>query len=255
MKKIAAFLCAAVVLFSLTLTAFAAPDTPADERQDQIPHADGQIEDHTDGMSGYAQGSTDAPTAATESVAEKQAQTDVATQAVTEPPKQVNTEAKDVVGGAKAPVKAEDDAVNRTAIIVVVICGAVLLVLLIVIIALLLRKKQPTEKSGSSHGLSVHGLPVKVEVLSGVCYNAGTEFRLRRNLTIGTDQGCDLVFDDPQMLPMHAVISAQSGIVVLEECDETGVTYIGGMKIFAPNRLRSGDIVTIGSTSFRIFFE
>ena len=76
-----------------------------------------------------------------------------------------------------------------------------------------------------------------------------------KNLTIGTDRGCDLVFDDPQMLPMHAVINADAEKLTIEECSETGITYIGGMKIFASNALRSGDVVTIGSTSFQIFFE
>ena len=57
------------------------------------------------------------------------------------------------------------------------------------------------------------------------------------------------------MRPMHAAISVTDGGIMLEETSDAGVTYIGGMKIFAPNRLRSGDIVTIGSTSFRVIFE
>ena len=146
-----------------------------------------------------------------------------ATQTATQPSTQPVTQPSTLTP-TSAP---EDPAVNSTALIVILVCGAVLLILLVIIIVLLMKKRK----------------------------NADLHFHLRRNLTIGCDSGCDLVFEDARMLPMHAVISRASGVVTIAECADTGNTYVGGMKIFAPNRLRSGDIVTVGSTTFRVFFE
>ena len=127
--------------------------------------------------------------------------------------------------------------------------------LLVIIIVLLMKKRKPADGDEVPRSGPSRGIPIRVEVLSGLCYNADLHFHLRRNLTIGCDSGCDLVFEDARMLPMHAVISRASGVVTIAECADTGNTYVGGMKIFAPNRLRSGDIVTVGSTTFRVFFE
>lgn len=139
--------------------------------------------------------------------------------------------------------------------VIIIACAAVLLILLAVIAAVLLRKRSTPDGEHPTHAMTVRGLSVQIEMLEGMCYNRSLSFHLRRNLTIGTDKGCDLVLDDPALLPMHAVISRDSGVVTLRECGDTQNTYIGGMKIFLPNRLRSGDIVTLGTTSFRILFE
>lgn len=139
--------------------------------------------------------------------------------------------------------------------VIVIACAAGLLILLAVIAAVLLRKRKTADGEHPTHAMTVRGLSMRVEMLKGLCYNRGLSFQLRRNLTIGTDKGCDLVFEDPALLPMHAVIFRDAGNVCLRECGDTYNTYIGGMKIFQSNRLRSGDIVTLGNTSFQIFFE
>lgn len=273
MRKTAAFLLAIFLVFALSLTTFAdfGPERPqqpgpqggnldgdgvnddggddgADEPTDPVEEtasAETAAADETTAAENASQ-STDSA-----GVQETQSATDAAQEGSIAQQDGTNfLSAKD----AKAAEEASDGSANNGVIIAVIVCGSILLILLIVIAVLLLRKKQPHDDEDPDDGQG-RGMPVHIEVLSGLCYNANLDFRLRRNLTIGTDKGCDIVFEDKLMHPMHAVISADEKGVKLEEASAAGVTYIGGMKIFSPNRLRSGDVVTIGATSFCITFE
>ncbi len=271
MRKTAALLLALFLALSMSLTAFANVGPPGPQQpspQDGNLSGDGGNDDGNDGEP-FDEETAPAETSPTEA-------TEAAAQDITEAPLQETQPASDAteaesisqqdgtsIFGAQEsnpPVeKAAEDAregnQNNTVIVIVIVCGSILLILLIVIAVLLLRKKQPKSGGAASVSDTGPGLPVRIEVLSGLCYNANFDFRIRRNLTIGTDKGCDLVFEDKAMHPMHAVIIADNNTVMLEESSAAGVTYIGGMKIFSSNRLRSGDVITIGSTSFRITFE
>lgn len=252
MKKIAALALSLLLLFSLSLTAFASQElsdladdllssTEADAAEpapDMIAADDNENGRNAEGHNGreeYRARSTEVVEDASE------LPTELSTEKPTAAEKTENTEP-----AAEAAVTDRDDG-NQLVRIIVIVSGVLLLLLIIVLAVLLLRRNSSTVAGGST---------VRVEVLSGLCYNVNFEFNFRRGLTIGTAKTCDLVFEDPRMLPLHAVISrASGGRMTLSECDNTGNTYIGGMKIFAPNRLRSGDIITIGMTSFRVYFD
>ena len=269
MKRFAALLAMLVLVLSLSLTVFAS-ESPAEDAVGGILSGrenETVSEDHDDRPDGLeAAAEENAPTVQNNRVEAddssagdarpepSQTPTDQetqATQTATQPSTQPVTQPSTLTP-TSAP---EDPAVNSTALIVILVCGAVLLILLVIIIVLLMKKRKPADGDEVPRSGPSRGIPIRVEVLSGLCYNADLHFHLRRNLTIGCDSGCDLVFEDARMLPMHAVISRASGVVTIAECADTGNTYVGGMKIFAPNRLRSGDIVTVGSTTFRVFFE
>lgn len=264
MKKAAAFLLTLFLLLSVSVTAFAAPAPPdayPGGLREETAHDDEEFKGEPDGVPDDV---TKAPTEETAGTSpadapETTAETGtVETQSASDGRQadaldQQEPTGSDLTESGAADEDSEEE--NKSGLIIgVAVCGSILLILLIIIAVLLLRKKQPSGNNAPDDE-SGRGIPVEIEVLSGMCYNPGLKFRLRRNLTIGTDRGCDLVFEDAKMQPMHAVISAGESGVMLEEACEAGVTYIGGMKIFAPNRLRSGDIITIGSTSFRITFD
>ena len=143
-------------------------------------------------------------------------------------------------------ITAAADNGNRTAFIVTAVICVVLLIVLVIVGVVLYRKKKAE---------TVGGATLHIEVLSGLCYNADFGFPLSRELTVGTDRDCDLVFEDPAMLPVHAVIACSEGTLTVAACDDSGSVYVGGMKIFSPNRLRSGDIITVGTTSFKVYFD
>lgn len=252
MKRLSALALALLMLFSINLTAAAIElpidipeeiisldqegDTPEETEvtPDEGDHGDGNNGNHLD----FGQRETqadDATEAPSEPATEKSTEKPAATSA-TEQPAAENGEESDDPNGT-----------NKTVWVILIISGALLILLILVLIFVLLRKSTAAVAGGTA---------IRVEVLSGLCYNVDFEFSFRRGLTIGSGKDCDLVFEDPRMLPMHAVISREAGgVMTLSECGDTRNTYIGGMKIFAPNRLRSGDIITIGMTSFRVFFD
>lgn len=255
MKRFASLTAVLLLLCAVHLTAFAA-EAPSHSALKGI--ADIAETDAPDDADFFAPSdSTDAVTRQQTTADSKTKSSESADEAKTEPVTEPVTEkaTAPTEPATTAPLPAQPDPpVNHTAMIVVIACGAALLVLLLILSAILLRRKRPADSETVGRGVSLRGIPVQIEILDGACYNANLSFHLRRNLTVGTDKGCDLVFDDPLMQPMHAVITNSNGIVTIGECADAGVTSVGGMKIFAPNRLRSGDIVTIGSTTFRVFF-
>lgn len=261
MKKAAAFLLTLFLLFSLSLTVFADPGHPRAPYDENVQE-DGELQDEGNGVpDDPTQAPTDATDAAEPTDAQEPSGETGTTQSVPDGQHADALDKQEPTGSVLADpnindedAQDEEEENHQGVIIGVAVCGSILLILLIIIAVLLLRKKQPSGNHDPDIG-SGRGIPIEIEVLSGMCYNAELDFRLRRNLTIGTDKGCDLVFEDAKMRPMHAAISVTDGGIMLEETSDAGVTYIGGMKIFAPNRLRSGDIVTIGSTSFRVIFE
>lgn len=261
MKKAAAFLLTLFLLFSLSLTASADPGHP-EAPYDENVQENGELQDEKKGVpDDPTQDPTDATDAAEPTDVQEPSGETGTTQSVPDGQHADALDKQEPTGSVLADpnindenAQDEEEENHQGVIIGVAVCGSILLILLIIIAVLLLRKKQPSGNHDPDIG-SGRGIPIEIKVLSGMCYNAELDFRLRRNLTIGTDKGCDLVFEDAKMRPMHAAISVTDGGIMLEETSDAGVTYIGGMKIFAPNRLRSGDIVTIGSTSFRVIFE
>lgn len=97
---------------------------------------------------------------------------------------------------------------------------------------------------------------LRVEVLSGKCISRKKDFLLEHTLFIGSGKQCDVIWKDPDVAGQNTRIFVHEGIVYIEDLHSPCGTMIGGMRIFAPNRLRSGDIVSIGDcVQFRIFFN
>jgi len=89
---------------------------------------------------------------------------------------------------------------------------------------------------------------IRFEVERGRCLTRERSLCLVQDLIIGRSQECDLVFDEPDINDRNSRIIMQNGEIYLEDLDSTKGTAIGGMRIYAPNRLRSGDVITIGKT-------
>ena len=248
MKKITVLLLVLMLISSLSLTVFASPN-PIDVIDSIGDEILGEQSDHPDAEEGATPQADEGQKKEENYRSRRNPPAETPTGELSTEPATENTDETQLTSPSETIP--EDDAgaesSNRIVIVIVVASGALLLLLILALIIILVRKNAAAVAGGTT---------VQIEVLSGLCYNASFEFNFRRGLTIGTDKDCDLVFEDPKMLPMHAVISrAAGGRITLGECAQTHNTYIGGMKIFAPNRLRSGDIVTIADTSFRVFFD
>lgn len=97
---------------------------------------------------------------------------------------------------------------------------------------------------------------LRVEVISGKYASPKKDFSLEHMLIIGSEKKCDIIWKDPDVAARNTRIFIHEGIVCIEDLNSPCGTIIGGMRIFSPNRLRSGDIVSIGDhVQFRIFFN
>ena len=245
MKRIAALTAALLLMLSLSLSVFAA-DLPADTAQQQTESVNAdETTEETEAL-----GLQIAAENAVPDRIDYRYDRDPVDEAP-ETPSETTASSRPATSDMEPPIT---EPFGSIVMIVLIISGVLLLIIVVVIVILLLRKRTPSDGEHPVHSGSIRGLAIEIEMLNGLCYNESLSFHMRRNLTIGTDPGCDIVFEDAQLQPMHAVISRASGAVTIAECGEFGCTYVGGMKIFSANRLRSGDIITVGSTSFRIVF-
>lgn len=112
-----------------------------------------------------------------------------------------------------------------------------------------LRKKK--EKKKCQQG----GLPIWLTLTYGDQKLPTKPIFLQEEWSIGSGNDCDLVLSQSTVAPHHAMLFRRGEDVYLQDMDTQFGTYIGGMRIFAPNRLRSGEEVSLGTISFIVKFE
>ncbi|MCR4892489.1 MAG: FHA domain-containing protein [Lachnospiraceae bacterium] len=174
---------------------------------------------------------------------------------------------------------------------IIVICMAAAVIIILLIVLILLRKKPKnvdspgyydggqgmgggngpsngysrTENPGgagpanSSNGMTAQAaagssIPLRIEILTGNYVGEGRDFNLVNELFVGKDPSCNIVFSDPDLSPRNSRIYVQNNLVYIEDLHSEYGTAISGMRIYAPNRLRSGDEVSIGEVCFRVRF-
>ena len=65
---------------------------------------------------------------------------------------------------------------------------------------------------------------------------------------------CDIVLQDSCVSPVNTRIVFKDGMIYVEDMNSASGTAIGGMKIQGLNRLRSGDVLSIGEVEFCLKF-
>ena len=95
---------------------------------------------------------------------------------------------------------------------------------------------------------------MKPELLYGSAHCSSAELQLYDQLFIGTASDCDIVVEDSMASPHNTRVFLEGGVVYIEDLNENSCTYVGGMKIFSKNRLRSGEEIIVGDTSFKLRF-
>ena len=98
------------------------------------------------------------------------------------------------------------------------------------------------------------GIYVRLEVLQGQYAGRTQEFTLSKELLIGRDPVCDIVFDDPAISRKNSRAFLAGGVVYLEDLGSQNGTSLNGAPIQMPSILRSGDEIAIGDTVFCLKF-
>ncbi|HEY8518139.1 MAG TPA: sigma 54-interacting transcriptional regulator [Candidatus Binatia bacterium] len=74
------------------------------------------------------------------------------------------------------------------------------------------------------------------------------EFVLSRATTVGRGPTNDLALDDPAASRRQTMITADGDGWLISDLGSANGTFLNGTRLFAPARLKSGDVITIGST-------
>lgn len=120
--------------------------------------------------------------------------------------------------------------------------GAVVLLALVVAIILVLRHR------GND------GIAMRLVVEYGNVSNIKEWYYLKDSFYLGSGRGCDVVIPESIVDKKNTRIYLENGLIFVEDLGSRDGTLLGGMKLHGPNRLRSGDVVTVGNTSIRFLF-
>ena len=139
---------------------------------------------------------------------------------------------------------------------ILIAAAAVLAAACIAILVILLRRRrksepQPAPEQPASDSRS--GIYMRLEMISGR-HTGANELSLTEELTIGSAKTCSLIVEAPGVEPLPARIFVRGGLIYLEDLGSAGGTLLGGMRLQGPNRLRSGDEITVGGARFCLKF-
>lgn len=117
------------------------------------------------------------------------------------------------------------------------------------------RKGKSDSNKSRSSGRANSGIPVKLEIYSGKCRNKSALLRLSDSLLVGSSADCDIIFDEPEVAAKNSLIKLVDGQVYIEDLNSPRGTAIDGMRFQGSNKLRGGEVISIGSVEFSILWE
>lgn len=97
-------------------------------------------------------------------------------------------------------------------------------------------------------------ITMKLEVYAGNCISKASTLYLVDCLKIGSSPECHIRFDDLDIEPLHSRIFKKDQMIYIEDMNSKEGTALGGMRIQGQNRLRSGDVISIGGAEFCLKF-
>ncbi|MCH5268473.1 MAG: FHA domain-containing protein [Lachnospiraceae bacterium] len=130
--------------------------------------------------------------------------------------------------------------------IIIGIAAAILIIVCICVVIFCSKKGSRKRKKGKPE----NAVFMKVEIISGKCKTADRDFYLEDELWVGSGSDCDLVFAEADVSKHNTRIYRQQQMIYIEDMDSAQGTVLEGMRLHAPNPLRSGDEISIGSVRF-----
>ena len=91
-------------------------------------------------------------------------------------------------------------------------------------------------------------------MISDNCSLAKEQLFLSDELLIGRDKDCDIRLINKDVSKKNARLFIREDAIYIEDLNSTNGTAINNMKIFSPNKLRSGDVIAIGSVVIQLRF-
>lgn len=135
--------------------------------------------------------------------------------------------------------------------IYLIVGGSCIVVAALLCFLLIRRKKSRTGKSG---GAAEDAVYMKLEIISGHCKTSESGLYLTEQLIVGSGSDCDLVWEEKGVSKHNSRIYRKDQMIYIEDLDSKNGTYLNGMRLHAPNRLRSGDEIMIDTAYFLLRF-
>ena len=135
-------------------------------------------------------------------------------------------------------------------IYLIVGCGGIVVVVLLCFL-FLRRKKSHT---GKGRGVPEDAVFMRLEIISGHCKTSESGLYLTEQLIVGSGSDCDLVWEEKEVSKHNSRIYRRDQMIYIEDLDSKNGTFLNGMRLHAPNRLRSGDEIKSGTACFLLRF-
>lgn len=135
-------------------------------------------------------------------------------------------------------------------IYLIVGCSCIVVAALLILL-LNRRKKSHTDQS---RGAIEDAVYMKLEIISGHCKTSERELYLSEQLIVGSGSDCDLVWKEEGVSKHNSRIYRRDQMIYIEDLDSKNGTFLNGMRLHAPNRLRSGDEIMIDTACFLLRF-
>ena len=94
---------------------------------------------------------------------------------------------------------------------------------------------------------------MKIEKVSGGKIRVKDMYYLSDMILIGSGKKCDVIVPGTKGVECARIIKRDQMIYIEDMGAEEGV-LLNGMRIFSPNRLRSGDEITVETTTLKVLF-
>lgn len=161
-------------------------------------------------------------------------------------------------GEDKADLSGQEDSDKEVSVFVkyrtyLIVGGSCIVVAALLILLLLIRRKK-SHTGKSSRGAAEDAVHMKLEIISGQCKTSERKLYLAEQLIVGSGSDCDLVWKEDGVSKHNSRIYRRDQMIYIEDLDSENGTFLNGMRLHAPNRLRSGDEIMIGSARFLLRF-
>lgn len=172
-----------------------------------------------------------------------------------EPQDEPESKNEEIEPEAEKEINVEDNVIKPDKKILMICIAAVFVCLAALFLVLFSRKRDADSKEEGHAGYrSDDALHMKLEIISGRCTVSRREFCLTDQLMIGSAPDCDLTWAGHEISPHNTRIFLKNQTVYIEDLGSKKGTVLAGMQLHAPNRLRSGDQISIGSIRFLFRF-
>jgi len=142
---------------------------------------------------------------------------------------------------ANAP--AVDTAENETAAIAGIVIGIVVLLAVAIVVFAVAKKRK----------LQSNSVRIKIKLLAGKNIRVKEIYYLSDEIRIGGDKKCDIIIPENNGTVSFRIIK-QDQLIYIEDMTTSDGILLNGMRLFAPNRLRSGDVITAGTVVMQVLF-